>query len=260
MKKIKLLCIICLAIGILLNSSSFSEMTYAKASGKENTIVGDIENNGVNLVTTKTENMVGASTQSTWTFCANKTGTYKIRFTYARPWEKKASDVKSVEYRIKVTGKDASTIGIPALDEDKLNIVNKGQKFSVVLEENASTGYSWSYTANKKVIKLKSKKTSNLIGAPVEKIWTFQANKSGNYKIKFTYSRPWEKDTAPAKTAEYSVNVSDKTSTATDSTALIENKENSVDIGQKFFISLEENASTGYSWSYTIDNNAISVK
>lgn len=253
MKKLKLLCIICLAIGILLNSSSFSEMTYAKASEKNDTIAG-----GVNLVNTKTENAVGASTQSSWTFCANKTGTYNIRFTYARPWEKKASDVKSVEYKIKVTGKKGSTIGIPALMENKLNIVNKDQKFSVVLKQNASTGYSWSYTADKKVIKLKSKRTFNLVGAPVEKVWTFQANKSGIYKLKFTYTRSWEKDAAPAKTAEYTVNVSDKTSTASDSTALIESKDNNVDIGQKFFISLEENASTGYSWNYTIDNNAIS--
>lgn len=94
----------------------------------------------------------------------------------------------------------------------KINTFKVGQKFSVVLEENATTGYSWTYTKNDKVIKLVNEISrcfcdKKLLGAPTTKVWIFKATKKGNYEIKFSYARPWEKKTPPVKTAVYTVKI-----------------------------------------------------
>jgi Predicted secreted protein len=98
-------------------------------------------------------NIVGAPTQKVWTFQANKSGIYHINFTYARSWEKDAP-AKTVEYTVKVTRKNGSKAKTVDLSADKTNTVCKNQKFTVTLEENASTGYSWSYDTDAQGIKL----------------------------------------------------------------------------------------------------------
>ncbi len=45
---------------------------------------------------------VGAPSQKTWTFKANKKGTYKLRFSYARSWEKTIPALKTVAYTVEV--------------------------------------------------------------------------------------------------------------------------------------------------------------
>jgi predicted secreted protein len=107
----------------------------------------------------------------------------------------------------------SNTVAVNPLKVGKINTIKVGQKFSVVLEENASTGYTWSYITNDKAIKLVSavnkniSNDKNIVGAPTNKIWTFKALKKGTYKIKFSYARSWEKKTPAAKTAEYTVKI-----------------------------------------------------
>lgn len=92
-----------------------------------------------------------------------------------------------------------------------VNIVNQGQKFAVVLEQNPSTGYTWSFTTDCKNIELVNEKNiitkNHLAGAPSYKVWTFVANKKGTCKLKFSYARPWEKNISPIKKVEYSIEV-----------------------------------------------------
>ncbi|WP_408634733.1 protease inhibitor I42 family protein [Paenibacillus zanthoxyli] len=60
---------------------------------------------------------------------------------------------------------------------------------------NLTTGSTWAYQADSKNIKLisdSSKTTSDAIGAPSDKTWTFKASKPGTYKLKFSYAQPWE--------------------------------------------------------------------
>jgi inhibitor of cysteine peptidase len=217
-----------------------------------------VEANAINIIDVETMDLVGVPTQKIWNFTANKKGTYKIKFTYSRPWEKTDSD-KTVEYTIKVSNKKGAKSESVNLVEGKVNTINKGSQFAVVLEENASTGYSWEYTADKKAITLnKEESIVDKVGAPTQKMWTFEANKSGTYKIEFTYARPWEKATA-GKTVEYTVKVIDENSTDSGIVALIKDKENTIKKGQQFTITLEENASTGYAWDYNIEANAIKV-
>lgn len=82
----------------------------------------------------------------------------------------------------------------------------------MILEENASTGYSWSYKTNSDTIKLIDHKVllsgnKKLVGAPSQEVWTFKANQKGTFKIQFLYMRPWEKNSAAAKIVEYTVEV-----------------------------------------------------
>lgn len=85
--------------------------------------------------------------------------------------------------------------------------------FKVSLEENGSTGYQWEYTisdnAAANLLSVDSYCfTPNLIGTPVQKVWTFKALKPGKYTIQFTYRRPWETDVQPLKTLKYDIYVS----------------------------------------------------
>jgi predicted secreted protein len=91
--------------------------------------------------------------------------------------------------------------------------VQQDSKFSISLQQNASTGYSWSYKANTDTIKLVDQKTidnnpKGLVGAPTKGVWTFKANSSGKYEIVFSYSRSWEKNKKAAKTIKYQITVS----------------------------------------------------
>ncbi len=95
------------------------------------------------------------------------------------------------------------------------------------------------------------------VGAPVDKEWTFKADKAGTYKITFTYQRPWEKGVAPIETKTYTIQVKGNKKTKTIVT-VEEDKKASVNVGQSFTIKLEENPSTGYSWTYKVNNNHVS--
>lgn len=218
-----------------------------------------IKDNGINFVSVDTENLVGASENKQWTFKASKKGTYKLVFTYARPWEKDSSDSKTVVYEIRISNKKAKTSDAVGLVEGKVNKICKNQKFFVVLEENASTGYSWSYKTSAKAVKMVKVETLDKVGEPTQMMWTFAANKSGTYKLVFTYARPLEKDSSDSKVVEYTVKVLDENNSDKSTISLIEGKENIVKLGQTFFVSHEENASTGYSWNYNIVGNVISI-
>jgi inhibitor of cysteine peptidase len=229
------------------NASTGYEWTYT------------IKDNGITLISTDTEPLVGASENKQWTFKAGKIGTYKLVFTLARPWKKNNSDSKIVVYKIKVTNKNAKTSDSIGLVEGKINTICKNQKFFIILEENASTGFSWSYKTSAKTVKMVEEKNLDKVGEPAKMMWTFAANKSGTYKIVFSYARPWENDSSDSKVVEYTIKVLDEKNTDESSLALTEGKENIVKLGQTFFVSLEENASTGYLWNYDIDGNVISL-
>ncbi|GGJ08772.1 protease inhibitor I42 family protein [Paenibacillus hunanensis] len=167
---------------------------------------------------------------------------------------------------------DASSEGDSAVNESK--VVNKtmaaitGHTFTIKLQENASTGYSWSYKADPQLKFIKEVEVSPIpasvdqsnapiVGVPNDKIWTFKATESGTYKVTFQYTRPWEKDTNPVETVVYTIKVSDKK--AADQSNVINKKIEAV-AGQTFNIKLEQNDSTGYAWSYKADEQLKFVK
>lgn len=70
---------------------------------------------------------------------------------------------------------------------------------TVALEENPSTGYTWSYTADKEgVLKevnsefIDENTDENIAGAPGKRIYTFEAENDGTVTLTFEYKQDWE--------------------------------------------------------------------
>ncbi len=89
--------------------------------------------------------------------------------------------------------------------------VSVGEKFSIILDSNATTGYSWQI----------AKKTTGPVlsfvgrdyaaprvkmpGAGGKEHWTFKAESAGTEKLTFHYLRSWEKNVEPAQTVTFTV-------------------------------------------------------
>lgn len=81
------------------------------------------------------------------------------------------------------------------------------QDFSITLDTNPSTGYSWSYTASpSRCLRLMGAYTtasSNMPGAPEKMNYTFRARRRGTYTLTFKYGR----GSSTVKTVTYTVYV-----------------------------------------------------
>lgn len=88
-----------------------------------------------------------------------------------------------------------------------------GCQFSITLQANPTTGYSWRLGGQPDagIVKLAGNKynppKTKMVGAGGEEIWTFQGVTKGTTQIKLEYARPWEKDVAPVKTQTFAVTV-----------------------------------------------------
>lgn len=86
-----------------------------------------------------------------------------------------------------------------------------GESFSVLLDSNPTTGYSWQMIeqpADRAVALTVSgyeAPRTNLAGAPGRQRLTFRAESAGIEKLVFHYLRPWEKNTDPARTVTFTV-------------------------------------------------------
>ena len=85
-----------------------------------------------------------------------------------------------------------------------------GKQFSITLNANHTTGYSWRLAKPLDPATLRQisddyhAATSDAVGAPGEEVWTFESVAAGNVELDFEYVRPFEKDAKPMKTAKYS--------------------------------------------------------
>lgn len=100
------------------------------------------------------------------------------------------------------------------------SIIVKGPgEFSVKIQSNPTTGYSWAVQkiTDEAVVQFRrveewheqeeGDKKQPLLGAPTYEILTFEALKPGKAEIHLKYRRPWEKDIPPIKTHKVYVNI-----------------------------------------------------
>jgi inhibitor of cysteine peptidase len=95
--------------------------------------------------------------------------------------------------------------------------IPRGTLIKVILEFNPSTGFFWGYQSsdvleylNEKAIMLRPLKKHlrfPIVGAPLEKSWTFKATNSGETMLTFALTRPWEKEVSPLKTVQFDITV-----------------------------------------------------
>ena len=90
--------------------------------------------------------------------------------------------------------------------------VQSAHLFEIVLESNATTGYSWRLGAlpNPAIVKLRGSTYEapqpDLVGAPGKERWQFQAMGRGDTSITLEYVRSWEEQ-PPAQTLTFQVTV-----------------------------------------------------
>ena len=94
---------------------------------------------------------------------------------------------------------------------DSTIIVNIGDSFSIVLESNQTTGYSWQLGSNSDsnivhfLSTVYNAPSTDMQGQGGEEVWTFKTESPGTVIIILQYLRPWENDTPPARIKRYSI-------------------------------------------------------
>jgi len=149
--------------------------------------------------------MPGAPSVKGWIMTAAREGKALITLRLFREWE---GEKQSIDFRaltVDVTGEEKGQVDFNIL----MNEVSLGSTFTVTLEENASTGYSWQYQILGDGISEIGKKVladdSGKVGAPSKVIWTFQAVDDGNSAIVFRYFRSWEGEKSAVDYRAYNI-------------------------------------------------------
>lgn len=95
--------------------------------------------------------------------------------------------------------------------EDTLIRASVGVEFTIILDSNPTTGYSWDFSSppDERIIKLIDDTfqppITRLKGAGGKQLWTFSPMGEGETTISLKYVRPWEKDTPPVRTKTFTV-------------------------------------------------------
>jgi inhibitor of cysteine peptidase len=88
-----------------------------------------------------------------------------------------------------------------------------GDTFTIPLEANHTTGYSWrlAQPLDPAILKQLSEKydedNSGRMGAGGVETWTFQAMAKGVTTLVFEYARPFDKNVPPAKTSKFKITI-----------------------------------------------------
>lgn len=98
------------------------------------------------------------------------------------------------------------------IDPSEIITVTGGEIFSISLESNPSTGFSWQFIEQRSgtVIFLSRDYEApkfSMPGAPGRERFTFKAESPGEKELVFTYLRPWEKNIPPDTIVTFRVKV-----------------------------------------------------
>lgn len=110
-------------------------------------------------------------------------------------------------------GCDFLTARYTEADSGKTLEASVGQKFTITLRGNETTGYVWQMTkgTNSKIVKKISDKympdNTGLVGSGGDHVWTYKAVAAGETTITLNYLRPWQKPVVPTKTLKYKIKV-----------------------------------------------------
>lgn len=130
-----------------------------------------------------------------------------------------ASGTETVVFNVWVKKKGAADKEPKKYDDPGEAIeVEEGLRFSIVLESNPTTGYQWRLAEplDGEILGLVSAvfekkggghaEGEEVVGAPGEEVWTFEALGKGEAEIRLEYVRPWE-EKAPEESKTFKVDV-----------------------------------------------------
>jgi inhibitor of cysteine peptidase len=138
------------------------------------------------------------------------------------------------------------------VDTETGSVINVEQNntFEISLEENGTTGYQWFHNLSDiSALNLISEEnlhytSRELVGAPIQKIWSFEALKPGTYTLTFEYKRSWEEGVEPIKTVQCTINISSANTI-------------NVKVNEPFKISMQEGGIAGFTSSYKISDKSV---
>ena len=148
----------------------------------------------------------------TWVIAGKAEGEATITLTYSQSWE--GGDVSdTLVYTLKV----GADLAVSLTKVDGIPELYTPTKDAVLLNENPTTGYTWSFQASAEGIVTLEKdefiapKTNtdgaNLLGAGGYHVWVFDGTAEGDVTLTFQYARSWEKDVEPEATVIYTYHV-----------------------------------------------------
>lgn len=93
----------------------------------------------------------------------------------------------------------------------------EGDKLTITLEENPTTGYVWTLkVGTENIVALESDEyiatqtSENIVGSGGNHIWNFKGVSPGETVLTFKYYRPWEKEDTAIETRIFTVIVSEE--------------------------------------------------
>lgn len=96
-------------------------------------------------------------------------------------------------------------------DRNSMNYLHIGETFTIILDGNPTTGYSWQYqiVGDPSIVSIQDNYTpySNRIGSGGQFIYNGKAMKRGQISIIFSYARPWETNIPPINIKQYNITV-----------------------------------------------------
>ena len=127
---------------------------------------------------------------------------------------------------------------------------------TVVLAENPTTGFQWSYTFSQEGILRETgseyqtvEGDEGMVGGGGAHVWTFEPIAQGDVTVRFSYSQPWDTETPPARMVSYTYRVGENKQV---------NLVGDVDAeANDVSVTLRSNPTTGYEWSYTVSEEGI---
>ncbi|MGN0537535.1 MAG: protease inhibitor I42 family protein [Acutalibacteraceae bacterium] len=131
-------------------------------------------------------------------------------------------------------------------NKEEINMKN----YTINLKGNATTGYTWNYSVDKEeIIKEEvnkytpDKAEEGMVGTGGTQTYSFKGVKEGNVTVTFKYAKSWEDNsTIETKTVKLHVDANGNISKVQDKT---------------YTINLDANATTGYTWTYTVNKEGI---
>jgi inhibitor of cysteine peptidase len=202
--------------------------------------------------------VVGAAGKEVWQFQAVGAGNTQIVLQYNRPWETgvPAAKIHTVDLSInQPTNEMSESVNIQA-----------GQTFTLSLDADQSTGYSWGIVQqpDTNILKLVSQSyvpSGTQPGAPGKTVFVWQGLVAGNTTFVLQYQRPQETSVPPLKKDTVKVTV---TPVPPPTPAVPKQYSDpkvpiKAAVGEVFIIVLPANASTGYSWQLlqAVDGNVL---
>jgi inhibitor of cysteine peptidase len=114
------------------------------------------------------------------------------------------------EATMRVAGGDSDGVRVDARDNGRRVELQIGERLTVELRANPSTGYSWEVVSSgEPVLRQLGPPTftedSHMAGAGGTVSYEFRAEQAGTASLDLVYRRPWEKEAEPAETFSLTV-------------------------------------------------------